>query len=148
MLKWDGLWGFLYALIRVMTLCLISLIPQCFPVCLHLPCPTFPNNLLLNCHYVSLLIHLIRKFKLCSKCQWWGTQNAAISEYINNKLMTLGFGFSMWWIQLSRVCYDDHSPTQSSLINAGRAFAVWKVMASPKLRRGICPGHNSRYLFL
>lgn len=152
MLKWDGLWGFLCALIRVMTLCLISLIPQCFPVCLHLPCPTFPNILPLTLPLCLSSSTLIQELRIHSKCQWWGTWNAPVSEYINN-LVTRGFGFLMWQIQLSRVCYHDHSPTlprciQSNLINAGRAFTVWEVFVSPKLRGGICPGHDSRYLFL
>lgn len=41
MLKCDGLWGFLHALIRVMTLCLIGPILQRFPGSPHLPLSHF-----------------------------------------------------------------------------------------------------------
>lgn len=93
----------------------------------------------------------IQHVSIHSKRQCRRTWNVFSSEYISN-LVIHGFGLLMWRTLLNRVCYHDHSPmlprsVQSNLINAGRAFSVWEVFASPKPRGGICPGHNSRYLF-
>lgn len=149
MLKWDGLWGFLHALIRVMTLCLISLILQCLPECLHLPRPTF-----------SILIVLVLGNKISSNAALllpivYNKNTFAVEKSIDasmpglvNELLAFSFLLYIKWIQTQPLYSAFHWFHSNNLLNATRAFtdlSLW-LKQNTTLLHNCCAGHNSSCL--
>lgn len=124
MLKWDGLWGFLHALIRVMTLCLISLILQCLPECLHLPHPTFStlvvlmlgNKISSNAALLLPIVYNQNTFAVEKSV------DASMSGLIN-ELLAFSFLLYIKWFRHSHFILSAfHWFHSNSLLNDTRAF--------------------------